>query len=182
MWLAASYLLFFTKFLNQPKINASIMPSSPILAQAMIDGIDFSCINTIVEFGPGTGSFTKLLIQKAQPDTQIICIEYDQEYAQLLSTSYGDRIIVEHADVHDMQSILDRYQITRPDLIISGLPGNIYQDSLLQLLHQYIIDGMVFRWFSYAPHDSRTAYQWLPFVHKRFILLNLPPAFVFGSN
>jgi phospholipid N-methyltransferase len=46
--------LFFKKFIRQPKINASIMPSSPMLAQAMIDGIDFSRIKTIIEFGPGT--------------------------------------------------------------------------------------------------------------------------------
>ena len=77
----------------------------------------------------------------------------------MLRTTYGDQIIIEHADVHDIQSILGRYQISRPDLIISGLPGNIYQDFLLQLLQQFIAQGMIFRGFSYAPHDSRTAYQ-----------------------
>gem|GEM_PF-2252070 len=50
----SSYGLFFKKFVTQPTINASIIPSSPRLAQAMIDGIDFSRIKTIIEFGPGT--------------------------------------------------------------------------------------------------------------------------------
>ena len=148
----------------------------------MIDGIDFSHIRTIIEFGPGTWSLTQCLVQNAQPNTQIICIEYDQEYAQLLSTLYWTRINVEHADVNQLQVIMDHYGIAQPDLIISSLPARIYQSSLLQLLHWYINSGTSFRWFSYAPHDFRTAYQWLPLVHHSFVLCNIPPAFVFGAN
>jgi phospholipid N-methyltransferase len=44
--------IFLQKLFHQPKVNASVTPSSRFLAQAMIQGIDFSRVKTVIEFGP----------------------------------------------------------------------------------------------------------------------------------
>ena len=182
MKLRNDYFLFFKKFLMQPKLNASIVPSSRFVAQAMTDWIDFSLIKVIIEFWPWTWVFTQYLVQHSYPKTKIICIEYDKQYAQILSKRFGDSVYVECWDVHDLQNILARHDIKHPDLIISWLPSNIYQAHLLQLLQTYIHRWTIFRWFSYAPHTIRSAYQWFPLEHKRFVLRNVPPVFVFWAN
>lgn len=181
MWLKARYL-FFKKLFRQPKVNASITPSSRYLAAAMVKGIDFSHIKTIVEFGPWTWVFTKVIMKLAHPQATIICIEYEKEYVDLLHKEYWHRIILEHGSVIDIKEILKKHHITRPDVIISWLPFHVYTLWLMKELHEYIKEWTIFRWFSYTPHQLREIYQELPLVKKAFIIRNIPPAFVFGAN
>ena len=181
MWLKTRYL-FFKKLFRQPKVNASITPSSRFLAAAMVEGVDFSNIKTIVEFGPGTGVFTKVILKHAHPDAKIICIEYEKEYVDMLKRDFGNKIIIEHWSVIDVKEILAKHDISRPDLIISWLPFHVYTVWLMQELHEYIKAWTVFRWFSYTPHQLRDIYQELPLEKKSFVIRNIPPAFVFGAN
>ena len=148
----------------------------------MVKGIDFSRIKTIIEFGPWTWVFTKLIVKYAHPEAKIICIEYEQEYVDLLKKEFGSRIIVEHGSVIDIKKILEKYNVNRPDAIISWLPFNVYTVWLMKELHEYIKQWTIFRWFSYTPHQFREIYQELPLVKKSFIIRNIPPAFVFWSN
>lgn len=181
MWLKSRYL-FFKKLFHQPKLNASITPSSRFLAAAMVEGIDFSQVKTIVEFGPWTGVFTKVILKKSHPDATIICIEYEKEYVDLLQTYFNNKIIIEHGSVIDVKQILKKHNIENPDLIISWLPFNVYTVELMKELHSYIKQWTVFRWFSYTPHQFRDIYQELPLEQKAFVIRNIPPAFVFGAN
>lgn len=177
-----SRLLFLQKLFRQPTTNASITPSSRYLARAMIKGIDFSHVRTIVEFGPGTGVFTKAIIKKAHPECSILCIEYEEAYVELLNRDFGKRIIIEHGSVLDIEQILHKHNIARPDLIISWLPFSVYTVELMKTLETYINKWTIFRWFSYTPHQFRDIYKELPLEQKAFVLRNIPPAFVFGAN
>src|SRR5262249_38239277 len=46
--------LFFTKFLQQGRGIASVVPSSPWLARGVLQGIDFGQARSLVELGAGT--------------------------------------------------------------------------------------------------------------------------------
>ena len=181
MWLKSRYL-FFKKLFRQPKVNASITPSSRYLAAAMVKGIDFSHVKTIVEFWPWTWVFTKEILKHAHPDTKVLCIEYEIEYVDLLHKAFWNKIVVEHWSVIDIKEILTKHDVTRPDIIISWLPFHVYTAWLMKVIHEYIKAGTVFRWFSYTPHQLRDIYQELPLEKKSFVVRNIPPAFVFGAN
>lgn len=181
MWLKNRFL-FFKKLIDQPWVNASITPSSRYLAAAMVKWVDFSHSKVIVEFGPWTWVFTKVLLKHAKPNTKIICIEYEKEYVDLLHKEFGNRIILEHGSVLDITDILEKHDIQTPDIIISWLPFHVYTVKLMQELHEYIKKWTIFRWFSYTPHQLRDIYKELPLVQKSFIVRNIPPAFVFGAN
>ena len=55
---------FLKVFIKQPKVNASITPSSKRAARAMIKDIDLSKMKFVVELGPGTGVFTDILAKR----------------------------------------------------------------------------------------------------------------------
>lgn len=181
MWLQ-SRIVFFKKLFKQPFVNASITPSSRYLSKAMLKDIDFSHIHTVIEFGPGTGVFTKFIINNVHPTTKIICLEFDWEYVKLLHNQYGHRIILEHTSVANLTDILTKHAIAKPDLIISWLPYSAYNISLMKDINLLIKLWTIFRWFSYTPHQFRDIYKELPLVQKSFVLRNIPPAFVFGAN
>ncbi len=55
--------LFLTlEFIKKPLVIGTITPSSKKLAKRVMERIDFSSAETIVEYGPGTGVFTKEII------------------------------------------------------------------------------------------------------------------------
>jgi phospholipid N-methyltransferase len=90
----SSKRLFLKKFIAQPSINASIIPSSQALSRLMIQNIDWSTIDTVIEFGPGTGVFTKYIIKHAKPNTKVILLEFDQDYCQFLKDKFGEQVVI----------------------------------------------------------------------------------------
>jgi phospholipid N-methyltransferase len=73
----------------------------------------------------------------------------------------------------------------RPSLVISGLPHYTLSDehwNVMDTIVKWAAQGTIFRGFSYTPHSFRDVYKWLPIKPKWFVLLNVPPAFVFGIN
>jgi phosphatidylethanolamine/phosphatidyl-N-methylethanolamine N-methyltransferase len=148
----------------------------------MIAGIDFSKIDSILELGPGTGVFTKLLVKYANPKAKIICIDYEQPYLDLLRSEYGDRVILVQGEATKTPEILASHGIERPDIVLSWLPYSALRDShgdLVKQLIDYTAQGTIFRWFSYTPSKFLAAYKGLPVERKSFVLLNLPPAYVY---
>ena len=57
--------LFLRQFVRSPRTVGAVLPSSAALARAMLAPIDFASARTIVEFGPGTGAFTRAIAAAA---------------------------------------------------------------------------------------------------------------------
>jgi phospholipid N-methyltransferase len=51
--------LFLKQYIKNPRMIGAVLPSSRNLARKMIEDIDFEKAECIVEYGPGTGVFTK---------------------------------------------------------------------------------------------------------------------------
>lgn len=88
------------------------------LGKYILDRIDHSNIDTVVEIGPGLGFFTKKLIERFK---NIIVIEKDFELAQNLQREYP-QITVINEDFLE----IDLKDITKKDVIYFGsLPYNV---------------------------------------------------------
>ena len=59
---------FIRNFWKERKMVRAMAPSSKYLAKKMLEKIDFSTAKVIVELGPGTGVFTRRMLQKLSPD------------------------------------------------------------------------------------------------------------------
>lgn len=71
-----STLVFLKTLVLNPKATGAILPSSRILAKAMVEDIRISIDGCVVELGAGTGVMTKAMLQKGIHPSRIIAIEY----------------------------------------------------------------------------------------------------------
>lgn len=173
-------ILFLWNFVRNPMRNASVAPSSATAGRAMIADIDFSTVHTIVELGPGTGVFTREVLRRCKQGARVILIEIDEVYVSLLRARFGDRVTVEHASVSELERIVAKHG-GKVDLIISGLPVVIpgVTEKLLQSIKEYTDGGTIYRFFSYVPPLVKRVYRGLPVQKIAFVLLNLPPLWVY---
>ncbi len=181
MWKKTKDLVLFAwHCLLHPLRNASVTPSSASAAKAMIADIDFSAIKTVFELGPGTGVFTEEVLKRCRPGTQVVLVEIEERYVTLLRKRFGGRVVVEHASVADLERIVGKYG-GHVDLIISGLPVMIpgVTEKLLLSIKKYTEQGAIYRFFSYVPPLVKRVYRGLPVQKIAFVLLNLPPLWVY---
>lgn len=183
---------FFSEFLRDPVATAAIAPSSPALAAAMLDGLDLARVRTVVEYGPGTGVFTRAVLEglaRTGNDTaRVIALELNGRLARRLAGELPS-IEVHHASADEVETVLAG---RHADLIVSGLgwpslPADLRR-SLLERTSRVLAGGGAFRTFGY--HVGLLfpgAWEFRRICRERFATVtispvvwsNLPPAFVY---
>ena len=184
-------LYFFSRFLNDPQSVGSVLPSSRELSQQMFQGISFNTGDTILEYGPGTGSFTRIVqnMQRAGRELNYLGIERDPGMYRHLVKQFPE-MTFEQGDVMDVRSICEKHAMAPIDFVVSGLPL-VYMgsslDALLTDTCHVMKPGGVFRTFSYVHcYPLRSANRVRGAMHRAFaesgvnslVLKNVPPAFV----
>ena len=177
-------LLFAKNFVKNPLRNASIIPSSVYAGRAMVKNIDFSNIHTVVELGPGTGVFTNELIKRCLPGTKIILIELEKSYIENLKKLFGDKVVVENANAHVLDEILEKHKVSKLDLLISGLPffEEVISKQFIDTIKRHTDSGTIFRFFTYVPPVAKRVYIKLSIKKITFVLKNIPPLWIYGVN
>ena len=187
----AERLRFLGAFLREPARVGSFAPSSPALAQAMLFGCDLRHAKTVVEFGPGTGAFTRLMLERIGRHTAFFALELDDKHVRGLRLRFP-AVSIYHDSADKIQKYLAHHRRTKADYIISGLPWanmpvNVQEHILSAVLASLAPDGM-FTTFTYV-HAC-----WLPRARRfrerleryfaqvkisRIVWRNVPPAFVY---
>ncbi|HCB35305.1 MAG: hypothetical protein A2W52_04790 [Candidatus Taylorbacteria bacterium RIFCSPHIGHO2_02_49_25] len=178
-------LQFALNFLRRPAQNASLVPSSTSASKAMLDGIDFSAIHSIVELGPGTGVFTREILRRCAADTKVLLIEIENVYAAFLKRQFGGRVIVEHSSAHLLDVLIEKHGLEKIDLIVSGLPVALPQEirgSFLQSIRAHTERGTQFRFFTYNPPLMRRMYRGFSIRKLSVVYRNFPPLWVYGIH
>ena len=178
-------LIFLKQFILNPLQNASITPSSKKSSRAMLAGIDFSKIQTVVELGPGLGCFTEELLNQVQPGTNVILIEIQKDYIQILEKKYGDRVTIINKSAENLNDILSDLGIEKVDLIISGLPISLPKQiftNILKGIKYHTEKGTVFRYFTYVPSIMKKYYEMMPIKKVSSVYRNFPPMHIYGIN
>ena len=120
----SDFSLFFGKFLKHGTKIASLAPSSPWLSRATVSNVDWAKADVIVELGAGTGPITKVIAERSRPDTKVIVLERDADFAAILRDRFAvyPHFDVIEGDVRDLSAMLAERGIGRVDHVISGLP------------------------------------------------------------
>jgi phosphatidylethanolamine/phosphatidyl-N-methylethanolamine N-methyltransferase len=194
----SGHLLFLREFVRAPLRTASVVPSSRSLAEQMVRPLldrDWSHRSPVVlELGPGTGAFTRVIQETAPKGTRHLGIELSPVMARHLSSSFPQVEVVIGAAA-DLPQILDRCDVDGVDLIISGLPWQSFAGPagprLIDTIAGCLAPGGTYNQFTY----SWT--RWAPPAKKqhralrdsfddvqvsRTIWRNFPPAFVYTST
>jgi phospholipid N-methyltransferase len=182
---------FLSAFLRSPITTGAIAPSSEALAQSMLEGLDLARANTIVEVGPGTGSFTAAILQAAAPGALVMGIEINPDFASRLARRHP-RLRMVNDSVERLPEHLSSCGRAHADAILCGVPWAILnretQRRLLQGICRALRPGGGFATFGYvhcrvlpwSRHFRRLLHSGFDEVRtSRVVWRNLPPAFVY---
>jgi phospholipid N-methyltransferase len=87
------HVLFLRDWVCDPLQVAAIAPSSASLAHIITSEISF-CDAPILELGPGTGVFTRRLVEKGIPQQNLVLVESSQGFADLLEWRFPKARII----------------------------------------------------------------------------------------
>ena|SRR5687768_4845667 len=181
---------FLQAFLKNPGKVGSIKPSSPELAQKMIEGIKPDRENAVLELGVGTGAITKFLQDIVPDDRSYLGIELDRDLVKLLKRNFPDMTVV-RGNAVDTGAIHQRSGIGKIGYIICCLPfvslPNEVGEKILEEVDKFMQQGgCTFRTFQYAHgYYFPSAIKLREFMRDRYgkarksqlIVKNVPPAY-----
>lgn len=191
---------FVKEFIKSPGEVAAVSPSSRRLARRMIQGLDFSAAQAVVEYGPGLGTFTDAIVIEleraaaktpAQPRCRLIAIERNEKMAELLRRRHPD-VALYHDDAANVRAICESEGFQQVDYVVSGLGWPSFSDDLrtriLEATADILRPGGEFRTFGYhVGLLMRGAWDFRATVRRLFsevtiskvVWGNMPPAFVY---
>lgn len=174
----------FAEFLKHPRRIGAIAPSGKHLSAKMMMPIEFSSANVIVEYGPGTGSFTKELVTRRRPDTVLILIEQNKAFCEQLRASFGNlpNLFIIHGSAGNTTQYLEDCGVPSADYIVSGLPFTSLpadiSDHILNATKPALGKEGKFITFQYSLVKKKFLEQYFQMTDCLKVIKNLPPAYV----
>lgn len=156
----------------------------------MVSGLDAANGETIVEFGPGTGPFTRELARLLPSPSCYLGIERQPDFVRLLRERFPGLPFVEGSAEDACRHVAEAGR-TRVKAVVCGLPfaslSPSAQDRIIEALDALIGPGAEFRTFQYMHayclptairFRRRMATVFGPHGRHAAVFRNLPPAFV----
>jgi phospholipid N-methyltransferase len=176
--------VFFGAWVRDPLRVGAVAPSSCGLAELITSEITPASV-PILEFGPGTGVFTRALLARGIPEDELILVECDPAFAHILQVQFPTaRVLSMDAARLGAARILDSEDV---GAVVSGLPlvsmTGKKRMAILDGAFRYLRPGTGFYQFTYGPRCpvSRHILDRLGLKAKRLgtVLGNAPPASVY---
>jgi phospholipid N-methyltransferase len=112
-------LNFFRAWLAEPLRVAAVAPSGRALAALMTAEI-YPGTGPIIELGPGTGAFTRAIIERGVAEKDLVLIEFGSEFAAKLNIRYPKARTIQ-MDAAELRSL--EFDGSMPvSAVVSGLP------------------------------------------------------------
>ncbi len=144
-------LQYIGAFFRNPAAVGSLWPSSPALARATLSNCDLRSARLVVELGPGTGAFTRVIMDRLGEQTEFFVVELDSNSTVQLRQRFPGLHVV-----NDSAENLNRHVERighKVDFVISGLPwANMkaeLQDRILDNIFDSLSERGAFTTFGY---------------------------------
>jgi len=176
---------FLKEFFKERKTVGAIRPSSESLAKKMLKNVNFKNSDVIVEFGPGTGVFTRRIIEEMNPNASLYIFELHSPFYVKLQKEFenDERIHVINDSAANVRKYLKANGKEFADVIISSLPlTNFNQKLTMRILKSAEIalkpEGKYIQ-FQYSLNARKLLIKIFSSISIQFTANNLPPAFVY---
>ena len=166
----------------------AVSPSSKHLMRKMLTNINFKTATVIVEFGPGTGVFTREIVQRMRPDCMLVVFElHDSFYIKLREEfKHDSRVIIRNESAEHISSVLKELNKNQADAIISSLPLANFPSELIQTILQHckqvLSQNGKYIQFQYSLTSKKYLQQYFNSVQINFTGRNIPPAFIYTCS
>lgn len=191
------HITFVREFLRNPAATAAIAPSSRKLCERMCEGIEFPKLSSIVEYGPGSGVITRVVLERVPPgwleNRKFLAIEYNPTMAAVVTAQFP-QVKVINDSAANVERICADHQIVpgSVDLVVSGLGWASFSPEMttqiLEATARVLKPGGEFRTFAYhIGLVKKSAWHLRAEMRRLFgevrssrsVWANLPPAFVY---
>ena len=114
---------FLRGFFKHPVMVGSVIPSSRILIDKMLEPVDWRECKLFVEYGPGIGTFCRPVLEKLRGDAMLIVIDTNPLYIEYLQGAIRDkRFRAVLGSAEDVERIIGEHGFDHADYVLSGLP------------------------------------------------------------
>jgi phospholipid N-methyltransferase len=186
--------IFLREFMRSPMRTGAILPSSRRLAAAMVEPVSCTGEPVVVELGPGTGAFTRVIRDRLAGRGRQLAVELNPLLAERVAGLFPDVEVV-NGDACQLADLLSERGITSVDVVVSGLPWAAFsaelQRSIMASVGQVLSPHGAFTTFAYGmaawtPAGRRMRAllrdQFDELVVGRTVSRNVPPAFVYYAR
>jgi phosphatidylethanolamine/phosphatidyl-N-methylethanolamine N-methyltransferase len=175
---------FLKEFFKDRKMVGAVSPSTKFLAEKMLASIDFDKAKGLVELGPGTGVFTKLIIERMREDAKLLVFELNDEfYADLAARIDDPRVQIIHDSAENISKYLPEEEHGNQDAVISSLPLMVFPDELrknvVEAGYNCLKPTGTYVQFQYSLQSKKFLETIYKSVKITFTIKNFPPAFVY---
>lgn len=120
-----SLALFARNFVRHPLSVGTCVPSSPWVVERALAMTDVAGMHTLVEYGPGVGTFTAALLERMRRQARLVAIESNGAFVEHMRQQprlADPRLSLLHGSAADALELLQRRGVVGADLIVSGVP------------------------------------------------------------
>lgn len=177
---------FLRGFLKNPVMVGSIIPSSRVLIDKMLDPVDWAATRLFVEYGPGVGTFTRPILDRLPADATLVTIDTNPDFTAYLKKSIDDpRLVAVTGSAADVERILDDRGLGKADYILSGLPFSTLPpgvgDDIAQATAGALRPGGAFLVYQFSPKVKDFIDPHFERIERGFEWVNVPPATLFWA-
>ncbi len=160
--MADSFLTFISEIIRKPGEVGAVAPSSKYLGIEISNYVKSPSepIN-VIEVGPGTGAFTKIIADKLKATDRLDVIEFNPEFVKVLKEKMND---YPNVFVHCL-SITDWKPDYKYDYMVSSLPFNVFDDSFVKVILNHYEDIM-------KPNSMISYFEYMLFPKLKKMLLS----------
>jgi len=177
---------FLRGFLKNPVMVGSIIPSSRVLIDKMLEPVDWANTRLFVEYGPGVGTFTRPVLERLGPDAHLVTIDTNADFTRYLREQIDDpRLIPVTGSAADVETILADRKLGAADYVLSGLPFSTLPpgvgNAIAEATSKVIRPGGAFLVYQFSPKVLDFIKPHFAPIKRGFEWINVPPATLFWA-
>jgi phospholipid N-methyltransferase len=178
---------FLKRSLKNITTMGTIARSSPNLCEAMTAPLGQNFNGLVVELGAGDGAVTDHILKCLGPESKLLIFELNKSFEDELKRFHDDRVEVIFDSAEFIGDHLKRLGINKKvDFIISSLPFVVLPEEVVEsVLHscmEHLNENGFFIQYHYSTAAKKLYTKRFKHVQTEFVLMNLPPAFVYKCN
>ena len=162
---------FIYQFLKHPTEIGAVAGTSRFAGRTMAREIGRNL--NVVEFGAGTGTITTQILKHLPENGSLTCFEINPKFCEYLRRINDPRLTVINDDAGNCQKYVDRLEC-----IVSALPLTLFSKSETERFLSIASKSNKFIQIFYSKVLMETLKEYFSDVSVKFVLLNLPPAFI----
>jgi phospholipid N-methyltransferase len=179
-------LAFLRGFFKHPVMVGSVIPSSRRLIDKMLAPVNWTETKLFVEYGPGVGTFTRVILDRLPEDARLVTIDTNPEFTAFLKESIDDpRLIAVTASAADVEKVLSDRGLPPADFILSGLPFSTLPPGIGEAIGaataRAIRPGGAFLVYQFSPKVREFIAPVFDRIERGFEWVNVPPATLFWA-